>query len=101
MLVFRAQIVPTRHLTLRAQYERAVKMGALVLDLYQKSKLSVRGLLEPADSDIENVRLKCPDYELIVSQHGNYTMMVTQSFKAVPAEEGEDGAAPAAPAAAE
>ncbi len=77
-------------------------MGALVLDLYQKSKLSVRGLLEPADSEIENVRLKCPEYELIVSQHGNYTMMVMQSFKAEPAGEGEEGgAAPAAPAAAE
>lgn len=58
--------------------------------------MSVRNLLDPADAEVENVRLKCAEYEMIVSQMGNYTMIVTQSFKAVASEEEEVAATPAA-----
>ena len=78
-----------KHTHTQRQYAAAVQTGALVLDLIQKSKLAVRNLFDPSDSEVENVRLKSEENEMIVSQHGNFTMIVTQSFKAVVTDEDE------------
>eukprot|EP00615_Pteridomonas_danica_P020222 CAMPEP_0114388120 /NCGR_PEP_ID=MMETSP0102-20121206/7725_1 /TAXON_ID=38822 ORGANISM="Pteridomonas danica, Strain PT" /NCGR_SAMPLE_ID=MMETSP0102 /ASSEMBLY_ACC=CAM_ASM_000212 /LENGTH=122 /DNA_ID=CAMNT_0001545471 /DNA_START=27 /DNA_END=395 /DNA_ORIENTATION=+ len=61
-------------------YDEAVHLVSGVLGLYQKSKLAVTHLLNPEDSAIENIRLKSNDYELVVSQEGNFTMIATQNF---------------------
>jgi hypothetical protein len=52
--------------------------------------------MDSAESDVENLRLKSDEYEMIVSQQGNYTMIVNQSFKVIPVDEEEGGEAPAA-----
>jgi len=62
-----------------SQYNEALKLGALVLDLYSKAKNSVRQLLDPADSEVQNVRLKSCRHELICSQSGHYTFICQQS----------------------
>lgn len=78
------------------QYEAAVKVGAMVMELMQKSKLAMANLMDPADAGVENVRLKSKLYEMVVSQSGNYTLVVTQSNVALPVDgEGEGGEAKA------
>ena len=59
-------------------YESAVQHAHLVLDLCSKSKKYVRELFDPPDNDVENIRLRTHDYELIAAQHGHFTLIVIQ-----------------------
>mmetsp|Transcript_37591 Transcript_37591/g.68696 ORF Transcript_37591/g.68696 Transcript_37591/m.68696 type:complete len:102 (+) Transcript_37591:185-490(+) len=81
------------------QYDVAVQTVTQVLDLMQKSKLVLQKVMDPAENELENLRLKSDNYEMIVSQHGNFTMIVNQSFKIVPTDGEEEGAEGAVPAA--
>ena len=63
------------------EYERAVHTATLCLDMMEKSKAGMSTVMEPADCEVENVRLKTNNYELIMSQMNNFTMIVTQSFQ--------------------
>lgn len=87
------------------EYKRAVQIASLVLDLASKAKRAVHDLLEPPEvrfaectrrqpvviflnshpyfytlnqNDVESMRLKTRDYELIVGQSGNFTLVVIQ-----------------------
>lgn len=87
------------------EYKRAVQIASLVLDLASKAKRAVRDLLEPPEvrfakctrrqpvviflnshphfytlnqNDVESMRIKTRDYELIVGQSGNFTLVVIQ-----------------------
>lgn len=79
-----------------------MQIASLVLDLASKAKRAVRDLLEPPEvlvkrahgqpvfflfiylfqtlkqNEVESMRLKTRDYELIVGQSGNYTLAVIQ-----------------------
>ena len=68
----------------------------MVIDMVQKAKAGTRSLFPSGENELENLRLKTSEYEMIVSQMGNFTFIVTQSFKEQPSEEGEEGEAPAA-----
>ncbi|GMI12337.1 hypothetical protein TrRE_jg187 [Triparma retinervis] len=59
-------------------YEVAVQHAHLVLDLCSKSKRHIRELFDPPDNDVENIRLRTDDYELIAAQHGHFTLIVIQ-----------------------
>ena len=59
-------------------YETAVQHSHLVLDLCSKSKKYVRELFDPPDNEVENIRLRTDDYELIAAQHGHFTLIVVQ-----------------------
>ncbi|GMI43425.1 hypothetical protein TrCOL_g9697 [Triparma columacea] len=74
-------------------YEVAVQHAHLVLDLCSKSKKHIRELFDPPDNDVENIRLRTDDYELIAAQHGHFTLIVIQedpSMKAKTDDEEED-----------
>lgn len=53
---------------------------------------TVLTLCQPQDNQVENIRLRTDEYELIASQTGNFTLVVIQAdeSKANEAEE-EDG----------
>ena len=38
----------------------------------------VRELFDPPDNEVENIRLRTDDYELIAAQHGHFTLIVVQ-----------------------
>ena len=93
------------------EYKKAVQHAHLVLDLCAKSRKYMRELFEqfdvshcfiqPSDrshllacldqNEVESLRLKTTDFEMIVAQHGNFTLLVIQDTepKAVGEEEGE------------
>lgn len=39
---------------------------------------------------LQSLRLKTAEYEMIVAQHGNYTLVVVQDTEERPEEEGEE-----------
>mmetsp|Transcript_96290 Transcript_96290/g.274314 ORF Transcript_96290/g.274314 Transcript_96290/m.274314 type:complete len:120 (+) Transcript_96290:81-440(+) len=57
---------------------KAIQHAHLVLDLCAKSKKYIRELFEPPDNEVESLRLKTNEYEMIVAQHGNNTLVVIQ-----------------------
>ncbi len=59
-------------------YIKAVQHAHLVLDLCSKSKKYVRELFDAPDNDVENIRLRTDDFELIAAQHGKFTLIVIQ-----------------------
>ncbi|EWM25080.1 Dynein light chain [Nannochloropsis gaditana] len=61
------------------EYKRAVQIAHLVLDLASKAKRAARNLLESPENEVESIRLKSRDYELIVGQSGNFTLAVVQN----------------------
>lgn len=73
------------------EYKKAVQHAHLVLDLCAKSRKYMRELFEQYDNEVESLRLKTTDFEMIVAQHGNFTLLVIQDTepKAVGEEEGE------------
>lgn len=64
-------------------YEKAVQQSHHLLDLYKKSKACLGDLFGPEEGrQIECVRLRTDEYELIVAQEGNYTLVVAQEEEA-------------------
>jgi dynein light chain roadblock-type len=59
-------------------YGKAVQHAHLVLDLCSKSKKYVRELFDGGDNEVENIRLRTDEYELIAAQHGKFTLIVIQ-----------------------
>uniref|UniRef100_A0A6V1PEV3 Roadblock/LAMTOR2 domain-containing protein n=1 Tax=Heterosigma akashiwo TaxID=2829 RepID=A0A6V1PEV3_HETAK len=75
------------------EYKTAVHHAHLVLDLCAKSRKYMRDLLDPPDNEVESIRLRTIDYEMIIAQHDNFTLVVIQkSHRAMnmPVEEEED-----------
>mmetsp|Transcript_14130 Transcript_14130/g.18516 ORF Transcript_14130/g.18516 Transcript_14130/m.18516 type:complete len:123 (+) Transcript_14130:106-474(+) len=78
------------------EYKTAVHHAHLILDLSAKSRKYMRDLLDPPDNEVESIRLRTVDYEMIVAQHDNFTLVVIQkSHKAMnkPPDEEEEGEA--------
>uniref|UniRef100_A0A7S1U883 Roadblock/LAMTOR2 domain-containing protein n=1 Tax=Phaeomonas parva TaxID=124430 RepID=A0A7S1U883_9STRA len=76
------------------QYRSAIQCAHLVLDLVAKSKKYIRELFEVPDNEVESLRLRSKNFELIVAQHGSFTLVVKQLSQlemAKPPEEEEDG----------
>jgi len=59
-------------------YATAVHHASLVLDLCAKSKKYIKELFDQPDNDVDNIRLRTDEYELIAAQHGHFTLVVTQ-----------------------
>jgi hypothetical protein len=60
------------------EYKVAVHHAYLVLDLCTKAREHIRTLFESPENEVESLRLKTDFYEMIVSQHGNFTLVVIQ-----------------------
>ncbi|KAJ8601327.1 hypothetical protein CTAYLR_007235 [Chrysophaeum taylorii] len=65
------------------EYKTAVHHAYLVLDLCAKAKDHIRQLFEAPENEVESLRLKTSFYEMIISQHGNFTLVVVQMEEAV------------------
>jgi hypothetical protein len=74
-------------------YAKAVHNAHLILDLCGKSRKKIKELFEPPDNDVESIRLRTDQYEMIIAQHNNFTLIVTQedSTKMSEVVEGEAG----------
>lgn len=73
-------------------YRTAVQKAGLILSLYSKASKYIRELFDYPDNEVESIRMITNDYEMIIAQHGNFTLVVTQSnekAEAVKAVEGE------------
>ncbi|CAM9377919.1 unnamed protein product, partial [Choristocarpus tenellus] len=75
------------------EYREAVHHAALVLDLASKSKKYMRELFEPPDNDVESLRLRTGEHEMIIALHDNFTLVVIQSDPSLKdkVEEEEEG----------
>ncbi|KAJ1463316.1 hypothetical protein M885DRAFT_504972 [Pelagophyceae sp. CCMP2097] len=60
------------------EYKTAVHHAYLVLSLCSKARKHMRDLLDAPENEVESVRLKTDLYEMIISQHGNFTLVVIQ-----------------------
>ena len=60
-------------------YKKALHHAHQVLALNSKASKYIRGLFEPPDNEVESIRLHTSDYEMIIAQHGNFTVVATQS----------------------
>ena len=100
------------------EYKRAVHYTAVVLELCAKTRKFVRELFEspdvswqstpsggtlsmplvahsrarppsrPPQNEVESLRLKTKDYEMVIAQHTNFTLLVIQEpVKETPSEE--------------
>jgi len=69
--------------------QKAVQTAHLVLDLCAKSKKYIGELIEPPDNEVESLRLKTNEYEMIVAQYGDYSLVVFQDTQ----EKGDGGEA--------
>ncbi|CAM9854831.1 unnamed protein product [Ascophyllum nodosum] len=75
------------------EYRTAVHHAALILDLASKSKKFMRELFEPPDNEVESLRLRTGEHEMIIALHDNFTLAVIQqdpSAKKKVAKEGAD-----------
>mmetsp|Transcript_4172 Transcript_4172/g.5746 ORF Transcript_4172/g.5746 Transcript_4172/m.5746 type:complete len:126 (+) Transcript_4172:49-426(+) len=71
-------------------YRTAVHHAHVVLSLHSKASKYVRDLFDPPDNEVESIRMITKDYEMIIAQHGNFTIVVTQSnAKAETKKDGE------------
>ena len=59
-------------------YKKALHYAHQVLTLYSKASQYTRGLFDAPDNEVESIRLKTEDYEMIVAQQGNFTVIITQ-----------------------
>jgi hypothetical protein len=57
-------------------YEKAVQYSHHVLDLCSKSKVHIKELFDEEDDQVESVRVRTDNYELIVAQEGNYILVI-------------------------
>ena len=76
-------------------YTESVHYAHQVLGLASKASKYVRELFEFPDNEVESLRLRTLNHELIIAQHGTFTVVATHNNEPVPA-----AAAPAAAAAA-
>lgn len=60
-------------------YKDAVHHAHLVLSLCSKASRYMRDLLEAPDNEVESIRLRTNEYEMIIAQHANFTLIATQS----------------------
>lgn len=81
-------------------YRAAVHHAHLVLSLCSKASKYVRDLIEPPDNEVESIRLRTDKYEMIVAQHGAFSLIALQTDEAVvpegavePGVEGAEGEA--------
>ena len=78
-------------------YNAALHYAANVLSLTEKTKMFTGELLEVGENDVQSIRLNCFDHakkkkhEVIVSQNGNYLMLVLQKEHEEHPEEEEEG----------
>jgi len=79
-------------------YKTAVHHAHDVLSLTGKASKYVRDLFDAPDNEVESIRLHTSDYEMIIAQHGNYTVVSTQ--EEVKKVEADKAAAAAAAGAA-
>jgi len=59
-------------------YKDAVHHAHLVLSLCAKSSRYIRDLLDAPDNEVESIRLRTTECEMVISQHANFTMIATQ-----------------------
>mmetsp|Transcript_35928 Transcript_35928/g.67026 ORF Transcript_35928/g.67026 Transcript_35928/m.67026 type:complete len:84 (+) Transcript_35928:224-475(+) len=60
-------------------YKTAVHHAHQVLSLASKANKYVHDLFDPPDNEVESIRLRTAEYEMIVAQMGNFTVIVSQS----------------------
>lgn len=70
-------------------YSRAVQHAYLVLDLCAKSKSYFRGMFEAPENEVESIRLKTNEFEMIISQIQNFTLVMIQDTRPQPEEDEE------------
>ena len=59
-------------------YQKAVQHSHHILDLCSKSKTHIKELFDPGENHVESIRLRTEEYEMIVAQQGNFTLVVIQ-----------------------
>eukprot|EP00590_Aulacoseira_subarctica_P008592 CAMPEP_0172421806 /NCGR_PEP_ID=MMETSP1064-20121228/8030_1 /TAXON_ID=202472 /ORGANISM="Aulacoseira subarctica , Strain CCAP 1002/5" /LENGTH=130 /DNA_ID=CAMNT_0013162379 /DNA_START=224 /DNA_END=616 /DNA_ORIENTATION=+ len=64
-------------------YDRAVHHASLVLDLCTKTRTHMQNLFDFPDNQVESIQLRTDEYEMIISQYGNFTLVVIQDSRAV------------------
>lgn len=57
-------------------YETAVQYSHHIIDLCSKSKAHIKELLGDDEEEVESIRVRTNQYELIVAQEGNYILAV-------------------------
>ena len=62
-------------------YPESIHLAAQVLSLSAKASKYTRELIEPPDNDVESIRLKTVEYEMIIAQVGNFTLVLTQGIR--------------------
>jgi hypothetical protein len=60
-------------------YKAAIHHAHQVLALASKTSKYVKDVFDSSESDLESIRLKTIDYEMVIAQHGNFTMIAIQS----------------------
>ena len=70
--------VVLRHENLGAADKLGIHHAYHALDLMNKARDHIRTLFEAPENELESVRLKTDNYEMIISQVGNYTLCVMQ-----------------------
>lgn len=85
--------VVLRHENVEPRDKGGIHHAYHALDLCNKARDHVRILFEAPENELESVRLKTDDYEMIISQVGSYTLCVMQKPAAEleAAAEGEEG----------
>lgn len=61
--------------------DMALHHAHLVLSLYSKATKFTKDLFDPPDNEVESIRMITRDYEMIIAQHGNFTLVVSHSNK--------------------
>ena len=59
-------------------YQRAVHHAHHITEIYNKCIAQANELFDPEDGQVENVRIRTEEYEMIVSSLGSYTLAVFQ-----------------------
>ena len=64
-------------------YKTALHYSHQVLGLASKAsryvKQDLKDLFDANENEVESIRLKTQDYEMVMAQHGNYTMIAMQT----------------------
>lgn len=59
-------------------YRIAVHHAHQVLALTGKASRYIRDLFDAPDNEVESIRLRTTEYEMIIAQYGNFTIVATQ-----------------------
>mmetsp|Transcript_8854 Transcript_8854/g.9368 ORF Transcript_8854/g.9368 Transcript_8854/m.9368 type:complete len:123 (+) Transcript_8854:49-417(+) len=60
-------------------YKTAVHHAHQVLSLSSKASRYIRDLFDAPDNEVESIRLRTVEYEMIIAQMGNFTIIVSQT----------------------